>query len=135
MKKLLASVLCLMLAVAFMAINTSVKAAVICSIVSYEELLEINRDKIIRLHIVPDAVFQKYLKNANIIRAASKLHTLEAKGMSVAEFKNGNVGTVLVDSNDCVVPGSMQAGKLEDMKERFVITDSVAIFDPVGGEV
>lgn len=134
MKKLFASVLCLVFALAFMVTVPAVKAAdkPICTFMTLSYLLEANKDKIVKLHTVEGEKFKLYLDKVNAMRAAKKFWAIEAVGIAIAEFKNGKIGTALVDKNGCVVPGTIMAGSLAEMREIFKVVQSDHFFDAVG---
>lgn len=139
MKKFITSVLCLMFAVAFMAVVPSVKAAEkpkpeMC-IMTLAFLIDANKDIIVKIHTVEGTRFNQYMEKVNFLRAQKKLFPLEAVGMVIAEFKNGKIGSVLVDKNTCVVPGTISSGSMAEMKKVYEEIGFADLFDVVGGEV
>lgn len=105
----------------------------VCTFMSLSFLLESNKDRIVKIHTVEGEKFTQYLDKINAMRAAKKYWALEAVGMVIAEFKTGRIGTALVDKNQCVVPGTIMAGSLAEMKEIFKVVQSDHFFDVVGG--
>ncbi len=133
MKKLLTSVLCLMFAVAFMAFTTTSRAdKPVCTFMTLAFLIEANKDRIVKIHTVEGEKFKLYLDKVNAMRTAKKFWPIEAVGMVIAEFKTGRIGTALVDKNACVVPGTVMAGNMAEMKEIFKVVDADHFFDVVG---
>lgn len=138
MKKLLTSVLCLSFAFAFMVATP--KAAdkpqpEMCTYMTLSYLIEANKDIIVKIHTVEGKRFNQYLDKVNFLRSEKKLFPLEAVGMVIAEFKNGKLGTALVDKNTCVVPGTISSGAMAELKDVYGEIGFADLFDVVGGEV
>lgn len=136
MKKLLASVLCLFAAVAFMAIAPSTKAAdkPRCVTPTQTEFLEQNKDHILKLHVVPDGELQIFLTEINAKRAVAKMHPLEADIMLLAELKAGMFGIAMF-KDTCIVPGSVIAGPMGKMFMFLKELKSEHILSVTGGAV
>ncbi len=140
MKRLLVPVLCilgviaLMVAAPFVARADDKPAAEVCSFMSLSFLIESNKDRIAKIHVVEGEKFIQYLDKVNYLRAQKKLFALESVGMVIAEFKNGKIGTVLVDKNKCVLPGTLMAGTMAEMINIFKEVQSEHLFDVVGSE-
>lgn len=130
LKKLFAISFALMLSTSYM--NTTQAADKECAFVSVQYLLEVNKDKIVKLHTVEGEKFEKYLSKVNTLRAKNGYLPIVSVGMLIAEFKNGKIGTALIDAQGCVLYGTLSAGSLAEIKEVFKEVDSVDLLDIVG---
>lgn len=137
MKKLLTSVLCLFVTVAFMAIvPTAAKAAdkPKCVTPTQTEFLEQNKDHIIKLHVVPDDKLKIFLTEINAKRAALKMYPYEADIMLLAELKAGMFGIAMF-KDTCIVPGSVIAGPMGKMFTFLKELKSESILSVTAGAV
>ena len=136
MKKLLASVLCLMFALAFMVTGAAVNAAdkPKCVTPTQTEFLEQNKDHIIKLHVVPMDKMKEFLFQVNNKRASAKLYPWEADIMLLAELKTGWIGIALF-KDTCIVPGTVIAGPMAKMLMFMRELKSQDILSVVGGAV
>ncbi len=140
MKRLIVSLCLIVGALALMVVAPiAAKAAdkpapEMCSFMTLSFLIEQNRDIIVKLHTVEGERFKQFLDKVNFMRAQNKLWPLEAVGMVIAEFKNGKIGTALVDKNTCVVPGTISGGSIAEVKIMLGEIGFADLLDVVGTE-
>jgi hypothetical protein len=90
----------------------------VCTTETVSEILEKNKEVIVRVHLITGTDLEKYLAFVNVERKKKGIWSLEADALVLAELTLGEVGMAMF-KDKCLVPGTFAKDTVSGLRDWF----------------